>query len=150
MSLNILLIFSLSSFFLLFLKIKMSKLTITLFSVFFITLFSCERFNSNKYNYEKIQGEWQLCNIEDKAHKENESIANFPILYFDKNICIEHFPKTDKKNIYYFSINNYFITFNDTIHRNVTHYKINKLSDDSLILDNQLHLYYYIPVKKQQ
>lgn len=117
--------------------------------VFCISFFSCKRFDSNQYNYNQIQGEWELCSVQNKSNNETLPIDNLPILYFDdQKRCEETFQKTNFKNVYSYSINNYFITFQDSIDNNLSYYRINKLTKDSLILESASQLFNYVAKKR--
>lgn len=111
-----------------------------------LTLSVCTPYNSNKVNYETIQGKWMLVDAHHAMEKVDTVFMDFEkeqtILLFEDNKCTQYMSYMNDTLTFTFYIDDYKLAlYKDTVPINV--FGIVALTQDSLILLNNVTLRKY-------
>jgi len=118
---------------------------ITVLSIIF-TFSVCTPYNSNKVNYEMIQGKWILVDAHHAEKRIDTAFLDFEkeqtILLFEDNKCFQYMPYINDTLTFTFYINDYKLSlYKDSVPVNT--FGIIALTQDSLILLNNTTLRKY-------
>lgn len=112
--------------------------------------YSCNRFDSNAYNTDAIQGDWKQVLIafssesKDLKQPNYEPSPGYLTLSFENDSCFETIKDQVRINRYTFFIKNYTLILTDSLNNTQTQLHISKLTSDSLILYNNTTSWKYV------